>query len=1235
VIKKAKLIGTTSASALCGSGFLTIFTGGMALLLAPPAQAQNACTILPGNIVNCLAGDGVIDLTGVTGPLGVTLNDGVTLVDTLTLGTIGAGDIVVDALGTADIESADGPGIVADAAQGIDIGISNITTVADGGIGALLTAVDEVIFTADGVISTAGDLADGVNIEGSTVSVDLNTVTTEGEESDGVEIISLVGPVNLDADLIDVAGGLSRATVIESADDINVSVRALRTRGTDGIALDLSSNPALCAVAGDNSCDVTAAADSITTEGFGGIGALVRAIGDTNIDVGVLRTGGDEAAGLDLGVNDLDACVLLGVGGCDTAFTVGELTTTGARAPGALVRAAGDITADVGVLRTSGDEAVGLDLGFEPDACVLIGAGGCDTSFTLGELTTSGAGATGVLVRAAGDTTGDIGILRTEGEDAVGVDIGADPAACILLGAGACDVGLIADEISTQGDGAAAVIIDAVGDVATDLGLLSTSGDGATALGIILDPTLCLALGPGACAVQAAVDDVETDGDDSPGIEVDGGEDPIEIDAGEVSTGGDNSPGIDVVGSGPIDIDVGTVDTGGDASPGIIVDGDDDPITIVFDDVTTGGDGSPGIDVSGEGEIDVSGGTVTTGGAGSDGIVVDGGDGTVSVDVGGIVTTGPDSDGIDVETDAGDQVIIAGPIDVRGAGSDGIVANSTGCGDISITARDDIRSAQGTALVAATACAVSVTTLPGATVSGAVAGIDVTSGTGSTITIGDNVTATAGPAIDADGGAASVIVTPTGSITGRVDLTDAADTLTNNGTFTASGTSDFGAAADLLTNNRTLAARGDVVLANLETLVNNGSVTMVDGAADDTLTISGDYTGGPGAQLALDVAAGVEGTPTDRLIVGGAASGSTEILLNPIGAGVVNADGTVIVDAGTAAAGAFTLGGETSAGFVDFSLGTNATGDTLLFALPNDRAIEPALLPQIGQVFWYQSADAVTQSLAHRRGNIGSGGTHFWLQGYGGTQDLGDSSTLDVFGSAREADLNYDFDYKGVQAGVDFGGESTVFGLTGGYELADVDFASGSESEVAGYNIGAYVLHGPPSGFYAQGLAKVDFFEIGIDNGVPGFTDIEGKSYGAEAELGYRTSMGSFSVDFGAGLAWVKTDIDDAEGGGAVFSYDDAESLRGKAGVRFASTASGMGPYLDLKAFHEFNGENGGTFSSGGFDLPLLDPGRGTWGRAELGLAGSTNSAGASGFVAAWGEFGDVKGYGLRAGIRF
>jgi outer membrane autotransporter protein len=768
----------------------------------------------------------------------------------------------------------------------------------------------------------------------------------------------------------------------------------------------------------------------------------------------------------------------------------------------------------------------------------VLGAGACDTSFSVGRLTTDGAGSTGALIRGSGDTNSRIGVLQTNGLDAAGVDIASNPTACVILGVGGCDTTLTADQVSTRGDGAAGVLINSPGQIVTNLGLVSTQGNDSTGLGITQDPAVCLAIGPGSCGTRATT--------------------------GTATTAGDNSRGIDIASPGPIALDATRVTSTGANSDAIRVAGVDGPISI-------------------------SSGTVTT----------------------------------------------------AGLASNGIVANATACANIDITARDDVISAQGSAIVAQSQCNVAVTTLAGATVSGRTAGIDVTSGTGAVIRIGDTLSSAAGPALNVDGAAANVTIAATGAILGRVDLTASNDVLTNNGLFAPLGTSDFGAGVDRLVNNGTLRADGDTRLISLEELFNGGLVNLADGAVGDQLTLSGNFVGGPGSRLAIDVNGSVAGTPADRLVVGGSVTGTTALTVNRIGTGpaVANPTGVVVVDGAPGSTGTFTLQGPLRSGFVDFSL-RQAAGDTLLVASPNELAIEPLLLGRIGQEFWYQSADAWSETAALRRHDLGTENAKpvsVWAQGYGSSDKRGDRSrSVVVFGTSRDSNLRIDTDRQGAQVGVDVRPGSGMFaiGLTGGYQHAESDFASGTRSDAAGYNVGAYALFGGMQGLYGEVLAKADFFDVGLSKGTLfDGGDIDGKSYGVEGELGFRTGLGSFNLDLGGGLAYVRTDLDGFGASGFAFDFDRADSLRGRFGVRVGGRGPGFMPYLDAKVLHEFKGGNDASFTSGGFTQTFADRNKGTWFRGEVGLAGSADRFG--GFLSAFGEVGDVRGYGLRAGFRW
>ena len=1189
--------------ALCSSASWIIGAVPAIAFIPTQAHAQSVCSGVPVDLVGCV--------------------DGVT---TTATGTVSSGTTVLT-----------GPGLSASSASDLVVNLTGqITTTGDNEPGVILTTLDNLIFTLDGSVTTLGDNSDGVNLTGASVTADVGDITTQGINAQGIQVLSTSGPTSLTVDTIQTQGDQSSAMLVRGVGDVNLSATALSTNGTDALAIDVQSDPAACVLLGAGGCDVTAAAENVTTNGFGGIGALIAAAGDTTVTIGVLQTNGDQAAGLSLSA-DPTACAILGEGACDTAFTVGSLTTNGADSPGALVRGAGDIDATVDVLQTNGDNAVGLDLASDPTACVILGAGACETSFTVGQLTTQGAGATGALIRAAGPTTGNVGILETNGDDAAGIDIAGDPTACVIVGVGVCDVGLTADQVTTNGDQAAAVIIDTVGDITTNLGQIATNGDNSPGVSLTVDPTACAAIGPGSCVINDQTGGVDTGGDNSPGTVVNGGEDPVTVDVGDTETGGDNSPGVDVSGTGPIDVTADDTTTHGDDSPGIVISGDDDPVQLTCGTVETFGANSPGVDIDSNGAISVDCDSVTTHGPASDGVQITGDTGPVSVDVGQVTTEGDGSDGIDVTTSTGTQTILTGGVNVSGAGSNGISASATGCADINITATGDIISADGTAILASTLCSVTVLTQPGATVRGADAGIDVTSGTGATITLNDRVSATDGPAINADGAAAVVNVNTGGSIVGRVDLTDADDTLNNSGLFDVIGTSDFGAGLDVINNSGTVrSVNGPGVLANCETFNNSGTVTMIDGAANDTLSICGNYVGSGNAALGIDVDGTASGLTADELIIAGNASGSTGVNLNLLpGSAVIDTGGVLIVDAGTVTGNPFTLNGPTSFGLIDFALDQRGA-DTFLVSSPNAAIFDIATAANLAGEMWYQSADADHSCSQSRRNDFGTTRPPIALcaQLYLSHDRTGDSDrTATVFGTDLAFSDRLKTHRRGAQVEIGYRPDGNlVFGLTGGYERAEANLDSGTDVVGEGHNYGAFAQFGTASGFYGSALIKRDNFHIRLGNGaiIP-LVRTAAHSTGIDGEVGWRTPSFGATLDVNAGVSYVRTRWDDFVAGNIAFDPDTATSLRGRVGARLG-WGGHFAPFVQGTLFHEFRGDNGIDVRSGNLLDTMGRDGRGTWGRFEAGLGGGT---GGGPILSVWTDVGDVTGWGVRAGFRF
>jgi len=574
-----------------------------------------------------------------------------------------------------------------------------------------------------------------------------------------------------------------------------------------------------------------------------------------------------------------------------------------------------------------------------------------------------------------------------------------------------------------------------------------------------------------------------------------------------------------------------------------------------------------------------------------------------------------------------------------GPDSNGIDVTANGCGAVNITARGPISVADGIGINAASACTVAVTTLPGAPVSGSDAGINVVSGTGATVTIGDTVTATAGPALNVDGAPATVVVQQTGTINGRFDLTDSNDTLTNAGTIIATAGSSFGGGNDSLLNTGTIrATAGPVTFAGLEATTNSGLIDMRDGVPNDTLTLPGSYQGTGGATLGVDVASP---TASDRLVIGGGATGTTTVLVSGIDGSLIN--GAVVVDAGAGtSAGAFTYGGG-SVGLVDYTLAyLPGSNDFALYGTPSATAVSMSLIAEGARQIFYRGNDAVASHLGSGMGWTGEQprtARAFWFQGFGMVQDRDATIVAAPFGQARSYNLDTKQDWFGGQLGFDLAGSgNSVFGLTAGYIGSDMKLkAAPMRFEYQAANVGAYgrVAAG---GFTLSGLIKYEKYWIDVKDRAVGLSaSPKGHGWGGFLEAGYRLGGDRLFVEPLASIEYANLNIDGFDALATGFDIDEADGLRGKAGLRFGAVLSDspsrIAAYGKVQAIHEFKGKDRLTLSNSGLALSFTNPRPDTYGRATVGVDIAMNS-GVRGFIEASADFANgVSGGGARGGL--
>lgn len=331
---------------------------------------------------------------------------------------------------------------------------------------------------------------------------------------------------------------------------------------------------------------ITLNANLIDTAGDFSDGAILNAAGDINLDIGVLRTAGGQALGLNLTTAPL-ACVALGAGSCTIQGTIGELTTQGDGSIGALINAAGPTALTIDVLQTGGNDAAGIDLTTNPTACAVLGSGNCGTDFTIGNLLTLGDDSPGILAAIAGPTALNITTLETNGDNSPGIAIIGDPSACVLLGSGACNTNLTVGDLLTTGDGSGGLAVDVPAFITANLGTVVTQGDDAPAIALRADPAACAILGTGSCGIDLTATQVTTGGANAPAVGI-AAVGPISVDLGSVSTAGINSPAVSIAADPAVCAVLGAAECVTDVSVGSI---------------TTTGDGSTGLGVLAGGQL--------------------------------------------------------------------------------------------------------------------------------------------------------------------------------------------------------------------------------------------------------------------------------------------------------------------------------------------------------------------------------------------------------------------------------------------------------------------------------------------------------------------------------------------------------------------------------------------------------------------------------------------------------
>ncbi|EBN1619621.1 fibronectin-binding autotransporter adhesin ShdA [Salmonella enterica] len=360
---------------------------------------------------------------------------------------------------------------------------------------------------------------------------------------------------------------------------------------------------------------------------------------------------------------------------------------------------------------------------------------------------------------------------------------------------------------------------------------------------------------------------------------------------------------------------------------------------------------------------------------------------------------------------------------------------------------------------------------------------------------------------------------------------------TVNGKVTNEGTLVFG---DSEETGAIFTLNGDLI--NMGTMT-SGSSSSTSG---NTLYVDGDYTGN-GGSLYLNTVLGDDDSATDKLVITGDASGTTDLYINGIGDGAQTTNGIEVVDVGgVSTSDAFELKNEVNAGLYTYRLYWNESDNDWYLAskaqsddddsggddsdvTPSDGGddggnvtppddggdVAPQYRADIGAYMGNQwmARNLQMQTLYDREGSqYRNADGSVWARFKAGKAES----------EAVSGNIDMDSNYSQFQLGGDIlawgnGQQSVTVGVMASYINADTDStgnrgADGSQftssGNVDGYNLGVYATWFADaqthSGAYVDSWYQYGFYNNSVESGDAGSESYDSTANAVSLETGYR-----------------------------------------------------------------------------------------------------------------------------------
>lgn len=206
-----------------------------------------------------------------------------------------------------------------------------------------------------------------------------------------------------------------------------------------------------------------------------------------------------------------------------------------------------------------------------------------------------------------------------------------------------------------------------------------------------------------------------------------------------------------------------------------------------------------------------------------------------------------------------------------------------------------------------------------------------------------------------------------------------------------------------------------------------------------------------------------------------------------------------------------------------------------------------------------------------------------WARASGSWTDR-DISVMEVIGGVPLSfDTGFDQDTKSLLAGADFVNGDFRLGVYGGFVSSSQDFHSYDMSaDYSGGTIGAYGTY-TNGGLYLDAEVKADLLDVSYNSPI-GNVKTSARSIGFLTNAGYRYEMRNFYIEPNGTIAYLRTELDDVNFGGASVDFSNGESLRGGIGVKVGTSLPSRNGHrtdfaLSAKVWKEFKDANEVTFT--------------------------------------------------------